>query len=224
MAGNWHPHTLVSFGGDMNDGEIWNCTLRIVSPNGTNGPISEPEGYVQAQGPKLKTWFTNSAARLNAGARLTYLKANSIGNDGKYSDPNVTHQFDISGAQGGTNGTQAAFTSLVTSWTTDHSRGLAHRGRMYLPWALPAVVDSGSRISTQFRDDCADFAKQLLDILAGNISTDGEYGWPVVASAKNQAWNRITGIEVGDVVDVQRRRKNRVSEAYKHLSYTSPEP
>lgn len=224
MAGNWHPHTLVSFGGDLNDGEIWNCTLRLVSPNGTNGPISEPQGYCDTQGPLLKTWFTASEHRLNAGARLTYLKANSIGSDGKYSDTSVTHQYDISGAQGGVNGAQAAFTSLVASWTTAHSRGLAHRGRMYIPWALPSVQDSGSRIPTSTRDDIAGSAKLLLDILTGNISTDGEYGWPVVASAKSQAWNRITGIEVGDVVDVQRRRKNRIVESYKVLSYTSPEP
>lgn len=221
---NYHPHTLVSFGGDLNDGELWNCSLRIVSPDGTHGPISNPGGYVTSQGPILRTFFMDSDAGFNAGARLTYLKANSIGVDGKYSDPTVTHQHDIADCQGIRNGTQALFTSLCFSWTTDATRGLAHRGRMYPPLALPAVVDSGSKISTSYRDSMADQAKLLLDILAGNTSTDGEWGWPVIASSKSQTWNRITGIEVGNVVDVQRRRKNRVVEAYKVLSYTSPEP
>jgi hypothetical protein len=95
---------------------------------------------------------------------------------------------------------------------------------MYIPWGLPSVTDSGSRVATGFRDVIAGRAATLLNILTGDTSTDGAFGWPVIASSKDQAWNRITAIAVGDVVDVQRRRKNRLKENYITNEWTAPEP
>jgi hypothetical protein len=204
-------HVLVAFGGTWVDtpGEVWENTVRI-SSNGGGGVTLDPGAYITAIKTALSTWFTNSATKMSSSAVLGWLKANTIGSDGKYVDKTTTHLWDYAA---GIVGAQAPvgpqFLSLAYTWETAAARGPAHRGRIYPP-------NAGYGISTAFevnssqRDANAAAGAALLTVLKNAGGTDGTKGTPVIASNIGAAIQNITGCTSDTVFDVQRRRKNRV--------------
>lgn len=86
--------------------------------------------------------------------------------------------------------------------------GPSQRGRMYLPPPTLNQITSSGRLTTTFQGGIADAMKAFLDPLAGPILRS------CVWSRKNASNSPIVGIRVGDVFDVQRRRRNDTIESY----------
>lgn len=216
------PHTLVAFGGALNEiasgDEIWECTIRGYSPGGSKLPLSDPAGYMGQIHTALATWFGASTSGMYQGSTLKWLKVNNIGADGKYSD-STTNVYDYPSPTAGYVATQKApaFCSVAMAWTTSRTRPPGAWGRIYPPNPSYAVV--GSAIASADQALVVTAAKNLLGVLR---NCSGSLGFiPVIASKVNATNTEITGVRVSDVYDVQRRRKNAALITYNASAWNS---
>lgn len=91
--------------------------------------------------------------------------------------------------------------SLRTALANRHGRG-----RFYAP--SPAVgAQAGGRLTTAAQTNLADSALALLQGLTGGTLQ------PVILNRTTFATTPITSLDVGDVIDTQRRRRNKLIEA-----------
>lgn len=221
------PHTLVNIGGTLfgggTDAEIWQVGIRVVDSTNA-GPVADPAGYAATIGPLLATWFTTNDATLTtfgafSNSQLTFVKANNIGADALY-----TGSGGLWAPSGTVNGSGAAtgvlppILTLCCTLTTAFRNGLAAKGRIYVPWSIAATP--GYRYPTQ-QAAVTRRVKALLSVLKQPIGGNAANNvLPVVVSilkasdARTPALNYVTGVKCGDVIDVQRRRKNKLREAY----------
>lgn len=84
------------------------------------------------------------------------------------------------------------------------------RGRIYLPAPSTWNVDLDGRYNHSSRDTLAtDSVAYLQPLTVGSNTYE-----PYVVSTTEQALRQITSVRVGDVFDVQRRRRNQLAESY----------
>jgi hypothetical protein len=88
--------------------------------------------------------------------------------------------------------------------------GRRTRGRMYLPAPSKGQVNDQGRYST---DRCVSIATAAATLLGGWSSGATHYT-AVVASATGSLMTPVLTVAVGDVPDVQRRRRDRLVEGY----------
>lgn len=217
------PHTLIALGGHLagtdQNSEIWQCGVRMSlwggEPGAPIGPMTDPQAWLDAIHTGVSTWW--SAAGMTNTATLAWLKVNNINAAGKYSDATTTHVYDYNPEiGGGTSSHTPNFCTLVVSFQTAKKRGPGSHGRVYLPTAIP---DEGglSLVSQSAAGTAASHGRDLLTALSGTHGA--QTCFPVVASRVNATLTPITGVRVGTVIDVQRRRKNALIEQYVHLDY-----
>lgn len=94
--------------------------------------------------------------------------------------------------------------------------GRSYRGRMYLP-ALATPLGSDARVANAtcqtIANETAAFLKQLGEaIAAGSAPGGAALGVPQVASAAAGVLTPVTQVQVGDVLDTQRRRRDSLAE------------
>lgn len=207
---NYTPHYLVAFGGDFvgETGEGWECTLRVTEASG--GDVLDPVAYLAAIKTPLSTWFAAATSKMTVESRLSWIKCNRIGPDGRYSDKANSHRTDYATPVSGSASSAApAFISLAYTWETGNARGRAHRGRMYPPSGYNC--SSAMQVSTTDRDAAAAAGKALLAVFANaagsNVQTKP---MPSIYSGLDATVHAITGVSVNSTYDVQRRRKAQV--------------
>lgn len=214
-------HHRVTFGGTLAESnagapdEIWACNVNVT---GVDAEGFDEEAYLDSIAPRLATWFSSVDGHMSNEAALTYVKCNQVGPDGLYVDKTTTHRRDINPvAQGVAAPVDPSIISIAISWSTDKARGPGSHGRIYPPNAT--VGSSGQMFLTGFSGpQIATSGFQLLGIL----QNDGHAGptlAPVVASKVNATNTQITGVRVGSVKDVQRRRKSALRETYSTLVF-----
>lgn len=108
--------------------------------------------------------------------------------------------------------------SCVVSLRTNRPGG-SGRGRLYLPATGVTLGSSGLRIDPTVLAAAADGMKTWLSGIQGAVEA-------TLTSAPLAVWSRttfgtfsVTKILMGDVVDVQRRRRDQAPEAYQERSY-----
>lgn len=213
-------HHRVTFGGGLAEtnpfapDEIWACNVNVT---GQNAEDFDEEEYLDAITPKLATWFHSSASAMSNQATLAFVKCNQISPAGLYTSNAVTHRRDLSPVVNGSSApVDPDIISVATSWTTDVKRGPGAHGRIYLP---NATLGPSGRMLLGAADQgtLAAAGAALLDIL-NNADGSGPTLFPVVASKANGTNTTITGVRVGNVKDVQRRRKYAIRETYVSLA------
>lgn len=207
------PHMLVAFGGDWNGilEEVWQCTIRTTSDGGSGSVVAEDAYLSSIQGP-LATWFAATGNHMNTLARLKWIKANHVGADGRYLDTGTTHQYTYATPVSGPTAQYAlAVTCVVYTFRTAEARGPGHIGRMYPPNYPAQVSTDPFRIAlSPGANGHADAALALLGIIHNAAGPASTHPVPSVCSRIDGSINKITGVDVDTVVDVQRRRKNRI--------------
>lgn len=226
---NYQPHTLVTFGGSMGtgaDAEIWQCGVRMLALSGTGaGPIPNLDGYHADMIPALKTWFADATVVANW-AKLNWVKAANIGADGHYlpassntgsshQNPFVTNFASVSGA---TASSMPWVLTCVLSFHTNVQRGPSSHGRIYLPLSVAVGTSGNPRLTAPIINAVGTKGTALLTLLAkpdtaGSTNNPGFNIQPHVVSRKGP-YAKITQVRVGDVVDIQRRRKSALRENY----------
>lgn len=219
-------HVLAQWGGTCPGGEIWSNSLRLA------GDDTGDSAHVPTQG-ELIDWLEGPAkdavsafhqapgTSVHPNCLLTFLKMNVVGTDGRYIEA-VTHEYVYptplpGGGSGQMHPTQVA---LAISLTTGLSRGPAHRGRFYLPMPVMLVSTADGRIAGATAALCAAAAANFIVALADEPGLDTGGGMRVCVMSRKTgaaATHVVTGVEVGRVLDTQRRRRNALDEDYQHV-------
>jgi hypothetical protein len=161
-------------------------------------------------GPSITDWFTDPGSYIPGSVSLEWIKAVNIAPDGTYSSDPVTRALSATG--GSVTTAQCSFLSVALSFKTDGIGRRNKNGRVYPPnFAAPLAVAGGAAITSTAQTDLVASAQELIAALSPH-GAEFEF-LPSVISTKG-GHERITKVRVGNVMDVQRRRKNAVPEVY----------
>lgn len=208
------PHYLAQFGGRNVDdsGEVWECGIRC----DTGAVAVDEEAYLNDAAPRLMTWWKLATGFSANIAHLDYFKFNRISPNGHYTDETTTHVHNYTGDTAGVKAQNApADMSICYSWKTAAARGRASKGRIYLPNYV-GQVDGFKMANTAAH---AVWARALTEAIIGNDTHEHEVIPAIFSNLGDGPHNFITGVRVGDIWDVQRRRRGQVSETYAVLDF-----
>jgi hypothetical protein len=157
-------------------------------------------------------YHQNANLIISQKARLSSVKLNHIGVDGRYTETatNEVILADLPG-NGPLNPVHPNQIALAISLTTGYSRGPAHRGRFYLPLPSYSLTPEGSIAPAN-----AELAAQETQTFIDGLNAVNE-GWQVAVFSRKlgaPAIRPVTGVEVGRVYDTQRRRRRSLIEDY----------
>jgi hypothetical protein len=103
--------------------------------------------------------------------------------------------------------------SVAVSWQTNQV-GRRGKGRIYLPSATSSVL-SQAHIGTTPQGEIRDAAVAFLEALSySSGAEDGAHVRPIVTGHPWAQYGVITSARVGNIMDTQRRRRNRLTEVY----------
>lgn len=92
-------------------------------------------------------------------------------------------------------------------------KGRRRRGRMYLPTPFQGSVGNSGRATTSFQEQVLADMVDFFDGVQGALPSL-EVVTPVVCSQMDQTTYPLKFVRVGNVIDTQRRRRNRLTEVY----------
>lgn len=214
MAPAFPRHWLFAFGGTLSEGtgaddEIWQCGIRGV-PNATAN-YGDEDAILDRIAPEISAWFALGATQMSASSKLDFIKLNEIAPDGKYAG-GTSHTKMLTPVAGGYGSQMPGFLSVAWSWRSTQTRGRATHGRIYPPVGL---LQRNTSIITS--DEQATFlaaAQNLLKIVDGRHDSGATPGMAGQIVSSFGLQRTITSIKIGNVIDVQRRRKNALVETY----------
>lgn len=216
----YQPHIYVTVGGDLlevaaND-EIWQVGLRGFTGGGGQFNPGDLDDFAEAiaVGPGgttgMSQWFQNSASYMCNDANLRWVKVALINAAGDYQSAPGIYEFG-SPVPGAAGAVAPSFNCVSLGFTTGKSFGRARSGRIYPPnYGCPKTF--GAAITSAAQTALLDSALQFLS--AASVQIDGKGALVPHVVSKSGVSNPITGVRVGNLYDVQRRRKNAVGETY----------
>lgn len=219
-----HKVNRVSIIGDcFSSSEHWVTGFYLGAPD---ADASDPAGSAGAIGPLWSTFFTNTGSKVSNLFRTLQIKVATLGTDGK-TDLEAVDWYDYPTPPVGGN-TSSAFppqVALAATITSEIQRGLAAKGRMYLPGVCALLTSTTAKISSTDTGTIATNFKTFLDAVNSSSSVAGNvilasHGHFVKATDTTPAFYALpknaaaTGCRVGDVYDTQRRRRNELPEVY----------
>lgn len=215
-----YPHRVakITLSGDMFNGtEVWSTGFYMGFEGADAADITD-QGLADI-GEAWKTFFTNSTSMVSARYTFKMVKGVMLNNDGgtmsdtaKFWSPATA----VSGGAPGTAVTPPPQVSLVCSLQNSLPRGLATKGRLFLP-GITAVIDTTGHLNTADTTNIATNMKTFFDAITNDADTPGN---PVLASKGRPplllggAIRNVNSIRVGNVYDTQRRRRNALVETY----------
>lgn len=205
-------HIYVQWGGTLPGGEIFSCGLRVAPDASTASMPDVTDAESDAVGAIIGTYHGAPDTLVNQNAVLTYVKTNVIGTDGKYKFSD-THEYVPIGIPGGggSNPLYPNQVAIAVSLLTDFTRGPAHRGRFYLP--IPSiVVQSDGKITAADANRIRATTLTMINALPGALV--GMNASVMSRKSGAPARRTITNVQVGRVLDTQRRRRNALTESY----------
>lgn len=219
----YRPHLLLTWGGTLGSSEIWSNSLRLTADS-TDLPTLEAAARdnIDDLASDVSTFlFTGSVGAYSgygSAARLTYVKLNAIGADGRYSSDDESNRVDfLTGSPIRTSADHGAFQlAIVVSFKTTAARGRAHAGRLFVPALNASVDDDSGKFPNTIRDAVATSWQGFLQAVNDQPGFDTAGIRAAVFSgigAPGPARD-IVGVTVGNVFDTQRRRRNGLVEDY----------
>lgn len=211
-------YNKVIIQGGMPGGEVWSCGLSFDADGGEG--IQDPEDLVAwatAIGAIINSWSLTQTMRQLMGNVVTVTQVRcearaedeSLINFGEFAFPTPL--------VGGSTPTKPFQTSLVLSLRTATPGGTG-RGRVYWPTLSLVLnnttlrVDSGTR--TGYVTDWRTFINAVIAAVSPGVVLH-----LIVRSVTYHVSRRVNLIQVGDVADVQRRRRDELVEAYTALPF-----
>lgn len=193
--------TKIVWGGSLCSTETWSCSLHYLDPVGAMSDLVSLDAL-------FTTWFTNPNSIINGGATYDYVKANEINPvTGLYASQTTLEL--VHGPVGPASGALVGppQLSICVTLRSSIARGYAHAGRFYPPSASPSLLANGTMGATGLGYNLMGTSKTLVEGI--NALTSGQC---VIYSKKGQVANFVTGMQVGQVVDTQRRRRKSIDE------------
>lgn len=212
-----HKVTRITLSGNMfSAGEEWSTGFFMGQEGSDATPISQA-GLDHIRDAWI-TFFTSANSSVNSAYKFLQAKSAIINDTGHTDTANVLYSYPSGTISGGVGtNTHPPQCSLVATLLSDRPRGLASKGRMYLP-GISATVTSNGKISSTDTNNIATNLKTFFDALTGFVGLPDQL---ILAAKGTGALPALTAqndyvetIRVGDVIDTQRRRRNALSEVY----------
>lgn len=223
-------HHYISVIGDAYaSAERWQFGLRVGLGNAVPGNAA----IALALSDDVSNWWSLAGGQFFGSVqthRLVELKVATIDTDGEYlAGTYSASHFYVPPIQGGTLAPpgQVAQNSIVATLTTAIPRGLASKGRIYLPPSAHQTPAVDGLLSITIAKRIADSVKTLInginaDPTVGDVSVfsrgpaergpDLPNGKPTYTYPNPGVTQVVTGVSVGRVVDTQRRRRRSLAE------------
>ncbi len=207
----------VTLSGKMLQGnEEWQTGFYMGLAQG-EAPVPTQE-FVDGVRDLWQTFWTTPGNAIAAQFTFEQVKAARLGKDGRYDGTAVPISYPTAPVAGGSSGNPLPpQIALVATLIAGSGKGLAGKGRMYLPGVRQVVDDSGHLLGTTPQT----IATNLTTFFNGIRTLSSAPGVPINASrgsvkllgadARNVP---INGVRVGNVYDTQRRRRNQLQETY----------
>lgn len=226
----WTGHFYNSGGEVLDD---FAGSLRFMGP-GVND--NENEEVLNALATTMLNYVADQRSGIPSNATFDNFKWNKIGTDGRYVAKNQTLMTEGTPQGGGV--MTARYPSQVacaTTWTTDFRRGRASKGRTFWPTAHEVSSSTRLRLPAAVALAMAEWSVELIAALnsAASTGTPVAAPWPgatpppesnalaaaVMSDLGSGTSALIKGANVGDRLDIQRRRGGRLAEQYQTSSF-----
>jgi len=180
----------------------------------------DPGSYLKDQAePAIATWMIY--AQLNNQVRLRWINLSPIGAPSGNLVPAPGYaqgspcvlEYTSAYPVGNLSGTQLPPQNSVAVSHRTLQVGPRGRGRMFLPSSSSSIL-AGGRVSTTPQTNIAAAQVALLEGLALDSGPGTPDIRPVVTGSPWTGYAIINGVEVGNVMDSQRRRRGNLTEAY----------
>ena len=199
------PATVARSEADWNITSTWAATVGALTFN--------PDDWLNDQvAPAL---HDNFGFGISANVKMLRLKASPITSSGHVGDLETTI-LDWTGSYpvGSTAGNMLPPQDSVVVSTKTPRIGANGRGRFFLPPSGDGDTTTGGRLTSTSRGN---LLTAMVAILEGMAITDSitPHLWviPAVIGAPWTSYGQITSIDIGDVIDTQRRRRRSLVEA-----------
>lgn len=216
-------HLLVTLIGSITSGatvDEWQTSVRIGYHQTV--PLHDSSArqlILDDVGADIGTWWTGMRGLYASSVTLDRWKCNQVDVNGHYVSQTETFGGEIAAASragGGGGQTLPAQLATVVTLETAVSRGLASKGRMYLPAPIAgALAATDGRIDETERAHIQSTTATLLTNLGNWPGVDALLAptEPIIASKVLAGAERpVVAVNVGNRFDVQRRRANRLTE------------
>ena len=201
----------LDFGGPLY-ADIWQCTLHMQGVGMPTGDAALDDLVKD-----LSTWMVDSKSA--SSAALGWVKFKEIDPPTRrYKSATETHERILTTpVRGGVEGAGMPQQTLCVSLLTGAKRGLASRGRFYPPATVLSLGPDGT-VSKTGVNNVAQAARTLINSLNNWPGTDTPLGGQVVVLGGNGTTRTVNAVSVGNVMDTQRRRRNKLRERYTTLA------
>jgi hypothetical protein len=223
-----YPHRVnkVTISGNCWDGaELWSTGFYV----GTASADAGDPGTVTASAiaTAWSAFFTHANSKVSNAYKTLQVKVSQLETDGDV-DLDMIDIYDypaaITGAFAGS--PMPPQISLAATMTSDTQRGLASKGRMYLPGVAASISNTDPKIGSVDQGNIADRLKIFFDAVNASSAVAGDiilaskgHKFTVLQDPNNWYYvngviAKVTGVRVGDVYDTQRRRRDGLDEIY----------
>lgn len=212
-----HKVVHVTMSGQMLQGaEEWQTGFYCGLPDG-DAPVPTTL-FTDAVRNAWEIFFEQAQNAISTSYTFTQVKAARLNTDGKYDGTDVAVSFPgtaVSGTRAGA--PMPPQVALVATLVAGSGKGLAGKGRMYLPGICDAV-DATGHINSVVAQNIANNLATFFNTLNASFDVPGE----VINASKGKAALLgagarnvpVNGVRVGNVYDTQRRRRNSLAETY----------
>lgn len=177
--------------------------------------------------PLWTTFFQHANAHISTAYKTTSIKVSQLEIDGDV-DLSMIDIYDYPAAIAGSSGGAPLppQIALAATLTSDLQRGLASKGRMYLPGINLPMGAADPHVAIFEQTNIADQLKVFVDAVNASANISGRIvlaskGTKLTNPADPNQWAyvngktaNVTGLRVGNVYDTQRRRRNGIAESY----------
>jgi hypothetical protein len=174
---------------------------------GTATPPDEvPQGVIDAC-----STFIAAGTTMAPAAKLDTIKLNEIGTDGKYTRTSVEHLIESAWPDGSGTTVYPPQVALVVSLLTNETRGLAARGRFYLPAPALGITTATALLNTSQVVTAVGHITTFLNAI--NTAMD-PYRVAVASNVRDGMIREVKNVRVGNVLDTIRSRRTSIPETY----------
>lgn len=215
-------HMLTVIGGSLFTNEQWSISFRS-TPN-FGDATQDTQAVVATIAEAIRAWFVASIY-IGPAAKLGFVKHNRIGVDGKYVNNTTGEVLYGNLAAAASTGGHPPQIALALTLETGITRGLANRGRVFMPNPVGVIGGTTGTLTTGVATNHATSLASLFTTLNGltgfgtvSVYSRGKAG-PVLAGSKSPSFPNpgvarpVTGVSCGLVLDTIRSRRAQLVEA-----------
>ena len=198
------PFLRLVVGGTLYTSEQWSFGLSFAGAAGS-APTSVPTAVYDA----VAAFVQRAAAPSSNKAPLTFIKLNRIGQDGRYTEQKSVTREVAAGIAGASTANIAPQIAAAVTLDTGNRRGLAAKGRFYVPVPAAAIGTDGRILETD-----ANALRDAAVTMVNSLNAAGIGRLVVASDVGTGAFRAVRSVRVGRVLDTIRSRRTSLPESY----------